>query len=55
MLALMTRAFVPGTSITLTTDPPSDVDVEEREYGDDSAKDGRDDIFHRQNPSWGRR
>ena len=46
---------MPSTSLTLTTDPPSDVNVEEREYGDDSAEDGRDDIFHRQNPSRGRR
>ena len=36
----------------LTTDPPSDVDIEKCEYGDDNAEDGSDDILERQ--EWGR-
>ena len=36
--------------MTLTSDPPSDVDVEEREDGDDDAEDGGEDIFDCQDP-----
>ena len=42
------------TFTTLTTDPPSDVDIEECEYGHDNAEDGSDEILESQDPSGGR-
>ncbi len=50
MLALGTYK----TSMTLTTDPPSDVDVEECEYGHDNAENGGDEVFYCHDPSGGR-
>lgn len=40
--------------MTLTTDPPSDIDIEECEYSNDDAEDGSDEIFECQDPSRGR-
>ena len=37
--------------MTLTTNPPRDVDVEECEDGNDDAKDGGEEIFDCQDPS----
>ncbi len=42
------------TSMTLTPDPPGDVDVEECEYGHDNAEDGGDEVFYCHDPSGGR-
>ena len=41
--------------MTLTMDPPSDVDVEESEYDTDDAVDGSDEVFKFQDPGRGLR
>ena len=40
--------------MTLTTDSPSDVDIEDNEYDTDDAEDGSDEVFECQDPSEGR-
>lgn len=40
-----------GTSLVLTTDPPSDVDIEECENSNETAKESGDEIFGGQEPS----
>ena len=41
--------------MTLTMEPPSDVDVEESEYNTDDAVDGSDEVFESQGPGRGLR
>ncbi len=40
--------------MTLTADPPSDVDIEECEDGDDDAEEGGEEVFDCQDPCWWR-
>ena len=41
--------------MTLTMEPPSDVDIEESEYDTDDTEDGSDEVFERQDPCRGLR
>ena len=51
----MSFRVVRRTSLTLTADPPSDVDIEECEDGYDDTIDGSDEVFECQDPSRRRR
>ena len=41
--------------MTLTMEPPSDVDIEESKYDTDDAVDGSDEVFDCQDPGRGMR